>query len=540
MKVAALTERRRFAVASLVEAFHRARSIVTIQTAGPAITVGLAAVAGFMVVASTSGVRSSVPVPVSLSPALMMALVLLGGLTVVSLKRPLVWFGALLLWFPVGDLLRKLGSGDPRLVLGRDVLLYGGAVLLAAQYRLWRPVVQAMAGWWTPFLACVGFFVATAARSGFGSLAIPLSGLRLYFGYLPLLFVGWFIAQDPKRLARTVGFVATVLSVGTLVGVYQAMVGPDFLAPRADSTFFRHLDLLRRTAGQTGQAVFQPTGPFAEPGRFANWALVTFVVGLVLVSRRSIGRWRFVCLTIGITGLLIAAGRTVLITSALIPLAMVLGRDIPSGVGVRRVVPPIAFALLALLVASVAVPQIVQPRVEFLSRSLNPFKRDSELSTRPGVYIGGASTSIGRGGLFGRGVGDQSLGRQYVASDEYFSLGEGGFSTVALETGVIGLGLWLWWTAGWSAQLLGLRRRVDSEYRTAVSAVAFATVFILFVKFWLGVSAIQDYVLNAFLFASWGMAIGLSSRWRSDNSTQDEGSVGRENGLATRRVPITR
>lgn len=487
--------------------------------AAPSFIVAGAALLGLMVAVSSSpGPRSVFSLPIGLMGAILV-LALLGA---ISLKQPYVWFAAMVVWFPLGDLLRKLGTGDPRLAAGRDVLLLGGVIALSARHPLWKPVLREMRGWWPSFLLCAAFFCATAVKSGLSSFAIPVSGLHLYFGFLPLLFVGWYSAQNSRRLGAVVGFCAVVLCAGVALGVYQAFVGPTFLAPAKASAVFSHLDLVRLTNGQTGSGVFQPTGPFAEPGRFANWALVTFILGLSLLGRRSIGAWRFAVVAVGSIGILAASGRTVLITSALVPLAMLAARAPWQRIRVQRVVQVIVSILAVALLARAMFPSLVEPRLEFLTRSLNPFSGTSEISTRPGTYLGGTTDSIGAGGIFGRGVGDQSLGRQYILGDTYSAIGEGGFSTVAVETGFVGLVLWLVWTGTWSARLLRLRKRVQREHYLSVTAVAFGTIFILFVKFWLGISAIQDYVLNSALFFAWGVVIGLASAAQAGLLVDDE------------------
>jgi cell division protein FtsW (lipid II flippase) len=196
---------------------------------------------------------------------------------------------------------------------------------------------------------------------------------------------------------------------------------------------------------------------------------------------------------------------------------MVLSRAKWQRIRPKRVVSVLLVLAFLSVAARALFPTLIEPRVDFLTRSLNPFSQTSELSTRPNIYLSAVSDSVGYGGLFGRGVGDQSLGRQYILGGNSNAVGEGGFSTIAVETGIVGLVVWIWWTGSWSLRLLRLRRRVAPEHFMTVSAIAFGTTFVLFVKFWLGISAVQDYVLNAGLFFGWGVAVGLVAK--SENGT---------------------
>lgn len=415
-------------------------------------------------------------------------------------------------WFPLGDLLRKLGDGDPRLVLVRDVLLVLGSIALIAKYAPWRDVTVAFRGWWLPLALCFLYFGATGAQS-INSWQIPLSGLRLYFGFLPLLAVGWVVGRDPVLLRRTLLVVCTVLCLGSLLGVFQAVIGPDFLAPPRSLDYFRHLDLQRITVGQIGPAVFQPSGPFVETGRFANWALITFVAGLALVGRRDLGRARFMIVTIGAAALMASSGRTVILAAIVLAIATAVWRYRAQ----RRTIVRSVAAFACMLVPLVAVgyllaPQEVESRAEYLSLSLNPLSGTSEITQRPIFYPTTAFRAIGVGGLFGRGVGAQSLGTQYlqgVARPNTF--GEGGFSTVAVETGFLGLVAWVAWTWTWCRKLRLLKERASRENALPVAVIGFAVTLVFFVLFWLGINAIQDFVLNGFVFFSTGLAMALAT-----------------------------
>ena len=460
---------------------------------------------------ATAAANGSFSLPFGLTTAFLSAGVAILLLSAIGLRHPLLVFGALLAWFPFSDLLRKLGQGDPRLILGRDILLVIGSVALAMRMPVWRDVIRVFRGWWWPLILCIGYFVATGAQS-IDSWKLPLSGLRLYFGYLPLIAVGWYVSINHERRRRAVFWIGVVLCLGTALGVVHAILGPTFLAPSASLDYFKHLDLQRLTTGQSGPAVFQPSGPFVEPGRFANWAFVTFVVGFALFEQTELGRSRFLVLAVGALGVLAASGRAILLASVVLTLAMVAwhfrGRR---GRGLRVAGAVVIVVLPLVSVAYVVAPDVVSSRVRFLSLSLNPLSSTSEISTRPAFYPKITARAVEEGGLFGRGVGEQSLGTQYLSGvKREATFGEGGFATVAVETGFVGLCLWVAWTWMWCRHLRRLSAEAAEADAGSVAVIGYAITVVLFLLFWLGINAIQDFVLNSTVFLGTGIAMGLS------------------------------
>ena len=58
------------------------------------------------------------------------------------------------------------------------------------------------------------------------------------------------------------------------------------------------------------------------------------------------------------------------------------------------------------------------------------------------------------GGLVGQGTGRESLGKQYLYGDSEGATGgsyqvEGGYASIAVEWGAVGLALWTLWTLAW-------------------------------------------------------------------------------------------
>jgi cell division protein FtsW (lipid II flippase) len=227
----------------------------------------------------------------------------------------------------------------------------------------------------------------------------------------------------------------------------------------------------------------------------------------------SLKRWRYPVVVVGALGVLTASNRTVVVSSGALA-ALLLLRHVR--IDVRRAGRAAAVILVAVgatvLVLQSFLPSVVSSRAQFLGLSLNPASGSSELSTRAPGYVTYTARSIGYGGTFGRGLGSQSLGRQYIRGATPFqSFYEGGFVTVAVETGLIGLVVWITWTSLWVRRLWGLARTAPAEIAGAVATIAGAVMMLWFVNFWPAIAAVQDYVANAAVFFSCGLAVALAA-----------------------------
>lgn len=438
----------------------------------------------------------------------------LAALFVLGSRIPMLPFAALLVMFPLGDFIRKAGTGDPRLIFVRDVLLVVGLLVLTARAAPWRDVRAACRPWLVPLAAFGVWFVVAAVNSAaFASVQVPLVGARLYFEYLPLIGLGWYAAQDPARLRRTATCLAVVLCATTIVGIAHAIGGPDFL-PGADANakLFTHLDLQRLTNGQTAGQVFQPTGLFVEPGRFADWAFVNFAFGLALVPHARLRFWRFVVPLIGAIGLFAASNRTTIV--AAIFLAVIVSLRQTRLDSVRAIRVGISLVLLFCTVATLTrtfFPAQFESRVQFVGRSLNVTSSQAEGSTRIPSYAHELFIDIGKGGLVGRGAGTQGLGRQYLGAAATQTITEGGFATVMVESGVIGFLLWITWTGAAWRFARRTAKAVSGTVGQTVSTLATALAIQLFVIMFIGINAVQDFVFNSWLFAVLGFIAAVGA-----------------------------
>ncbi len=298
--------------------------------------------------------------------------------------------------------------------------------------------------------------------------------------------------------------------------------GPSFLAgANANTELFTHLELLRATVGQTAGFVFQPTGLFVEPGRFANWAFVNFAFGMALLPHRSLRLWRIVVPVVGAVGLFAVSNRTTIVGALL--LALIVGLRRTRIDSARAIQVGLALILLTATVAMVTrtfFPAQFESRVEFVGRSLNITSSEAEGSQRLSDYAIDLAYGFQNGGLVGRGAGTQGLGRQYLGANTTELLAEGGFARLVVETGVIGFLLWIAWTGAAWRFARRTAKSVAGPYGQTASTLATALGIQLFVIMLVGISAVQDFVFNSWLFFVLGF-VACIGRYGPPTTTED-------------------
>ena len=378
-------------------------------------------------------------------------------------------------WLMVEDLFRKLAGNAIATYFVKDLIL----LLVLAGFFM-DPAVR---GAWTAatararlaLYALLTWAVVMSIPSALIDWRLPLLGLRIDFLYLPLVVVGYVIARDRRELARWAVWLAVVTALASSIGLIQATIGPQFLRPSIATPGLVNLELIRYTVDAT--EVFRPTGTFVEPGRFLSMALVglTISLGALFLVR---GRRRVVvalCLLSNLAAVWTSGGRTGVLWGGF----MVIVAAVAPAVAERRPTVSRAIAVaVALAVAigglSLVAPSLISSRAEFYSTTLDPNATSSEWGFRWENYTRDTFRGIAIGGLLGTGTGQESLGKQYIyggASNSPFGLYlvEAGYGSVAVEWGLVGLALWLWWSIAW---LMGLVASTRATLGTASRPLA--------------------------------------------------------------------
>ena len=160
-------------------------------------------------------------------------------------------------WLLFEDLIRKYMGNSMYIYFAKDVLVgvtylallvarsetrYGHALPAAVQIRVWG--CSFFWGW-------CRFSIRFRRVLFYGLL-----GLKLYFYYVPLMFVGYAMLRKEDDLRRFLVVNMVLAAVISLVGILQAIVGLDFLNPHGGADIEELGHLVRYTP--SGIAVLGP------------------------------------------------------------------------------------------------------------------------------------------------------------------------------------------------------------------------------------------------------------------------------------------
>jgi len=469
------------------------------------------------VMAITGSLKGLPPVALFVTPIAAL------GIVVLANWRTGIYF--FLLWLVVEDLPRKFLGNDMRLYFAKDVLaaiLY--LAFLAALVRGRVPRLKAR--FLGPLLLFFAWGVVQAFNPQSPSPVYGLLGLRMYFFYVPLLFVGYALVRDERELRRFLVFNLAVAGVIAGLGIIQAIVGLDFLNPAeiAPELTLAHYE---RQAPISGTWVPRASSIFVSDARFAWYLLVMLVLGIgtvaYLLARRHGVRVAVACVGIIVAAIVLsgsrgtfmyALGSTGVLAGAFL---QIVGPRLRKRVGrvVTLGVTAVGLALVALLVFY---PEALGARWSWYSETIAPWSSESELAWRiwgyPVANFLGAFTYPGW--LMGYGIGTSSLGVQYVTGllglpDPGIAV-ESGYGTLILELGIVGAVLWLLWTVALMREGWGIVRRLRG---TSLFPVGFAILWfaflLLFPQTFGGIQPYQNFVFNAYLWLLTGILFRLPS-----------------------------
>ena len=133
-----------------------------------------------------------------------------------------------------------------------------------------------------PFRYALGLFFLLGLVQVFNPLSpsifYGLLGLKLYFYYIPLMFVGYAMLRQEDDLRRLLTVSMGLAGVIALIGIIQSIVGVDFLNPHSGADIEELSHVVRFTS--TGIHVARPTSVFVSDGRFGQYLILAFILGL--------------------------------------------------------------------------------------------------------------------------------------------------------------------------------------------------------------------------------------------------------------------
>jgi hypothetical protein len=425
------------------------------------------------------------------------------------------------------DLPRKYFGNGTALFLGKDVLL--GLVYVSfwmalrrREEKLFRPT----------FLLPLVLFAWLAAVQIFNpnspSILYGVLGFKVYFYYVPLMFLGYAVIRHEEDLRKFLEVNALLAAVISSLGIAQGIFGNSFLNPANLAPELQYLGNLYKKTPLTQQILSLPDSVFVSAGRYALFlSLMTFLMigaaGYVVLSTRRSRTLIFVAIAVVGGAVLFSGSRSTVIYSMggalILTVAFRWGRarrQRQTRHSLKAVRRSLAMAVLGLTAVIMIFPNEAAPRIAYYAETLLPNSSTSEIGNRTWDYpISELLQTFNEPNwVFGNGTGISSLSAQYVArliGQRPPNIGvEEGYGTMILEMGILAPFLWILWTA----VLLFYSWKVVKQLRgTRFFPLAFAILFYAFLLLYPstfdGLVAYQNYISNAYLWLLLGILFRL-------------------------------
>jgi hypothetical protein len=430
-------------------------------------------------------------------------------------------------WLLFEDLVRKYMGNGAGFFFGKDVLallVYISFMIAVGRGRekTFRP----------PFLLFLSLFFWLGVLQMFNphspSLLYGLLGIKVYFYYAPLLFVGYALIRDDADLRKFLVFNAVMAGVIGMLGIIQAILGNSFLNPAKLAPELVDLGDLYKVSPLTGQLMSLPDSVFVSSGRFALYVVLAMIIMVGAAAYFLLSGKRYRKLIFAVTGVLAGAAllsgsRTAVVGSAVSAAVLFAGflwgaprRKELSYRLTRAIRRSILVAALGLAVLILLFPSEAGSRIAFYTETLNPESSAYAGQNRAWDYpIGNLEIAFQRPNwVMGNGIGTASLGMQYVAR----VLGqprpdlwvEEGYGVLIVEMGIIAPFLWILWTAALLYYSWKIVRRLKGTRLVPIAiAIFWYAFFLLYPLTYVGLSPYQNYICNAYLWFLVGMLFRL-------------------------------
>jgi hypothetical protein len=430
-------------------------------------------------------------------------------------------------WLLFEDLSRKYLGNGLIFFFGKDAL---AAIVYASFLKAKR---RGEVPWFRPpFAVPLALFFGLALVQVFNtnspSIIYGLLGLKLYFYYVPLMFIGYALIQSGRDLERILVFSLVLGLTIALLGIIQSIVGLSFLNPQQLAPELQELGNLTRASPISRLETPAPTSVFVSSGRFGWYMIVVAILAVgaqayMLLTRRRRAAWGFLGVGIAIVAAMQSASRGSILYTLISVLALsagfLWGAPWQWGQG-HRLVKAVRRSLLigaaGLFLMVQLFPKAIGANYAFYAETLLPTSSASELQYRAIDYPLGNLQFVFEHDRwpYGYGTGTASLGLQYVAR----LLGqpppqiwvESGWGVLILEMGIFAPLLWFLW----AGTLLGYGWRVVRQLRQTVYfpvglSILWYAFLLLFPFTHMGMAPYQNYVMNAYFWLLIGILFRL-------------------------------
>lgn len=494
-----------------------------IPESGKALTIalGLLAIAGIIWLMSNSIAAGNFKGALVLIAAIGVCAV--AGKTLSDWRKGLYLF---LVWLLFEDLIRKYLGNNMLVYFGKDALV-GVTYMAFVMARLRGEIRERFR---PPFKYALGMFVllglAQVFNSGSPSLWYGVMGMKLYYYYIPLMFVSYALVRTERDLQNFLFVNAGLAAVIALVGILQSIIGLDFLNPHSGEDLELLGHLVRMTP--SGLLVPRPPSVFVSDARFAWYLIVAMplilgTAGYLLLRTQRGRKLVFPALGLVAVGATVSGSRGgfawVVGSAVIVPVAMLWGAPPKFGEGYRLIKAirrSFIFVAFAVALATTLFPQVIGARLSLYRETILPDSPDSESVFREWNYPVQSFLWVfyDRDWPIGHGIGTASLGGQYVSrimgAPPMSLFSESGVGVLIIELGILGPILWV----VWAVSLIFTASRVVFRLKgTWAFPVAFSILWYIFVLLipitWTGINTYQNFVNNAYLWLLVGVLFRL-------------------------------
>jgi hypothetical protein len=436
-------------------------------------------------------------------------------------------FYLFLVWMVFEDLVRKYMGNNLALFFGKDALLLFVYLALFLEIRRGKEAPLR-----PPFLISLSLFFWLAVLQMFNpnspSILYGLLGLKTYFYYVPLIFVGYALIRTDHDLMRFLTINAILGAIVAAIGITQGIVGSSFLNPAHLDPDLLALGDLHKVDPTTNQIFYLPDSVFVSSGRYAVYLLILGILMMAMVAYLLLYTRRQRKLAFGVLGTfgvaaLLSGSRTALLgvgASACFLAAGFLWGAPWRWSQAHRLIRAIrnAFIVLGLSVATLLFlfPQEAGSRLGFFSHALGASDGSNELADRTWDYpIANLFATFDQPNwMMGNGTGTVSLGRQYVPKllgGRQLTMGvEEGYGSLTLEMGIAAPFLWIAWTASLLYYSWNITRGLrETRLFPIALAITWYEFMLLYPLTYFSLASYQNYTCNVYLWLLVGILFRL-------------------------------
>lgn len=456
------------------------------------------------------------------------ALLLAAGAVVIAILND--WHRGLYLllgWVVFEDLFRKYLGNNMAIFFGKDFL----AVVLYLSFFVARRKNQ-VTTFKPPFFKIFVFFFWFGLLQVFNlnssSVFYGLMGMKIYFLYFPLIFVGYALIDTEADLRRFFSFNAILILMVAGLGIAQSILGPTFLNPTVLQEDIRSLSTTYRVAPISGLVAYRPNAVFVSAGRFQDFVVLSWMISLgyggYLLLRSKRGR-ALAFLTVGVVAVasIMSASRGVFMWAAgsavIITAGFIWGAPWRQGEALRMIRAlqrSALFVALGMMLIMALFPEEVASRFAIYDETLSLNSPTSELVNRTRDYPleNFLKAFDYPNWAYGYGIGTASLGVQYVArimhATPMWINVENGFGQILLELGIAGLALWVVLAvsisiAGWKT----VRQLRGTPWFPLGFAIFLYSALLVLPMSYVGFTTYQDFIVNAYFWLLLGFLFRL-------------------------------